>query len=94
MMPVLIALILAFKTIGSALLLRLKSSKGLMSIVRRGMLFVFDAPDDEAQLRQMAYVHFSTLIGITNVLYASSHPSIQCCACLTMNMWMHTYAGT
>ena len=93
MMPVLIALILAFKTIGSALLLRLKSSKGLMSIIRRGMCSIFDAPDDEAQLRQMAFVHFSTLIGVTNVLYASSSPSTQRCVCLIMNTWMNTYAG-
>ena len=40
-----------------------------MSLVRRGLGCLFEEPIDAAHLRHMAYEKFSTLIGMTNVLY-------------------------
>ena len=68
-MPLLIALLLAIKALGSALLLRIKPSSSAMSVVRRGLGCLFEEPTDAAQLRHMTYEKFSTFIGMTNVLY-------------------------
>ena len=79
-MPLLIALVLAIKAVGSALLLRIKPSSTGMSLVRRGLGCLFEEPIDAAHLRHMAYEKFSTLIGMTNVLYGHDYTG-------------HSYAG-
>ena len=74
-LPLLIALVLAIKAFGSALLLRIKQQvvaphlRGAMSLLRRGLGCLFEEPNDAAHLRHMAYEKFSTLLGMTNVLY-------------------------
>ena len=69
-MPLLIALLLAIKALGSALLLRTRPSSSIMSLVRRGLACLFEEPTDAVHLRHMIYEKFSTFIGMTNVLYA------------------------
>ena len=72
-MPLLIALVLAIKAVGSALLLHIKPSSNVMSLVRRGLGCLFEEPIDAVHLRHMAYEKFSTLIGMTNVLYGHDY---------------------
>ena len=68
-MPLLIALVLAIKAAGSALLLRIQPTSGVVSLVHRGLGCLFERPSDTDHLRHMAYEKFATFIGMTNVLY-------------------------
>ena len=66
--PLLIALVFAIKALGSALLLRIKPTSGVMSLVRHGLSCLFEEPIDAVHLRHLAYEKFATFIGMTNLL--------------------------